>query len=214
MSQSPSTIEVPAQRRQEIHSLGFEAVFDQFQRPIYNYLLRLTQDQAEAEDLSQETFIRVYRNLSTFRGEASLSTWIYRIATNVSLDRFRRNATRHHEATLSLEEMESDGEWIADETSPSPEQLVTESEIAACVGSFVQRLPPDYRAALVLHDLQGLRNREIADVLGVSLSTVKIRLHRARSKLRAALNACCDFAQGEWDSFSCEPRTELREYGE
>jgi RNA polymerase sigma-70 factor (ECF subfamily) len=129
---------------QDKQRLDFTDVFQEYQRPIYNYLLRMTQNQAEAEDLTQETFIRVHRSLSTFRGEASLSTWIYRIATNVSHDHFRRRATRQAEATLSLEEMESDGEWLVDKTSPSPEKLVDQSEIIACVQSFVQRLPPNY----------------------------------------------------------------------
>lgn len=173
----------------------------------------MTQDQAEAEDLTQETFIRVERSLSGFRGEASLSTWIYRIATNISLDHFRRRATREGEAALSLEEIEANGEWLVDETSPSSEQLVDQSEIVACVQSFVQRLPPDYRTVLVMSDLQGLKNREIAGVLDIPLSTVKIRLHRARNKLRAALNSCCDFSHHEWDDLDCEARAESEKVG-
>jgi RNA polymerase sigma-70 factor (ECF subfamily) len=198
---------------QDKQRLDFTDVFQEYQRPIYNYLLRMTQNQAEAEDLTQETFIRVHRSLSTFRGEASLSTWIYRIATNVSHDHFRRRATRQAEATLSLEEMESDGEWLVDKTSPSPEKLVDQSEIIACVQSFVQRLPPNYRAVLVLSDLQSLKNREITDVLGLSLSAVKIRLHRARNKLRAALDTCCDFTQNGWDDLDCEPKAKNEEVG-
>jgi len=87
---------------------SFADVLTEYQRPIYNYLLRMTQNQAQAEDLTQETFIRVHRSLPSFRGEAKLSTWIYRIATNVSTDYFRRTATRHAEAAVSLDEMESD----------------------------------------------------------------------------------------------------------
>jgi RNA polymerase sigma-70 factor (ECF subfamily) len=109
--------------------------------------------------------------------------------------------------------MESDREWVVDETSSSPEQLAAQSEMSACVQSFVQRLPPDYRVVLVLRDLQGLKNREGADVLGVSLDTVKIRLHRARNKLRAALNAGCDFAHDVRDVFVCEPKAENEEAG-
>ncbi len=214
MSQSLSVTDLRETQSQEGHLPNFADVFDEYQRPIYNYLLRMTQNQAEAEDLTQETFIRVHRGLPNFRGEASLSTWIYRIATNVSLDHFRRNVTRQAKAALSLEEMESDREWLVDETSSSPEQLAAQSEMSACVQRFIQRLPPDYRTVLVLHDLQNLKNREVADVLDLSLSTVKIRVHRARNKLRAALNAGCDFAHDERNVFVCEPRAENKETAE
>lgn len=115
---------------------------------------------------------------------------------------------------MILEETESDREWLADEASPSPEQLATQSEMSACVQSFIQRLSPNYRAVLVLHDLQGLKNREIAEVLDCSLSTVKIRLHRARSKLRESLNAGCDFDHDKRNVFVCEEKAENMEAGD
>lgn len=133
-------------------SLDFAEVFRQYQRPIYNYLLRMTQNQTEAEDLTQETFVRAYRGLPTFRGEASLSTWLYRIATNVSLDHFRQPATRQAGTALSLEKIEFDRNRGRAAPS-SPEQLAACSEMSACVQAFVRRLPPDYRVVLVLKDL-------------------------------------------------------------
>ena len=208
MSQPLNTAGLREAQSQENHFPSFADVFDEYQRPIYNYLLRMTQNQAEAEDLTQETFIRVYRGLPAFRGEASLSTWIYRIATNTSLDHFRRRATRQAKATLSLEETKPDENW-ADETLPLPEQLVARSEMSACVQAFIRRLAPDYRAVLVLKDLQGLKNREIAEVLGCSLATVKIRLHRARTKLREALSAGCDLSYDGRNVLVCEPKPVL-----
>jgi len=92
--------EIQSQRSE---SPDIAEVFREYRHPIYNYLLRMTQNQAEAEDLTQETFIRAHRSLSTFRGEASLSTWLYRIATNVSLDHFRRRTTRQARTALPLE---------------------------------------------------------------------------------------------------------------
>ncbi len=200
-----STQDIPSQENQPPN---FADIFHKHQRPIYNYLLRMTQNQTEAEDLTQETFIRVHRNLPSFRGEASLSTWLYRIATNVSFDHFRRNSTRQDKGALSFEETDLDGKWAIDETISTAEQLAAQSEMSTCVEGFIQRLPPTYRAALVLHDLQGLKNREIVEVLDCSLSTVKIRLHRARKKLRAALNVGCDFAHDERNIFVCEPKKE------
>src|SRR5574342_377218 len=93
MSTLPETANIQAGQYERNSPQTFTAIFDDFQRPIYNYLLRMTQDQMVAEDLTQETFIRVYRGLPEFRGEASLATWVYRIATNVSLDHFRRRST-------------------------------------------------------------------------------------------------------------------------
>ncbi len=214
MSQS---LNVAAPREAEVHeshSLDFGDVFHQYQRPIYNYLLRMTQNQAEAEDLTQETFIRVHRGLPTFRGESNLATWIYRIATNISFDHFRRSAPRQAKDALSLEEIESDREWLADETAASPEQLTTQSEMSACVQSFIQRLSPNYRAVFVLHDLQGMKNREIAEVIGLSLSTVKIRLHRARNKLRESLNIYCTLTNDERNVTVCEEKLENVEAGD
>lgn len=207
MSQSLNVITLQERQDQEGQPLNFASVFHQYQQPIYKYLLRMTQNPVEAEDLTQETFIRVHRSLPTFLGEASLGTWLYRIATNVSFDHFRRTSTRQAKVSLSFEETDLDRKWVMAETTSSPEQLAADqSEMSACVEKFIDRLPPPYRAVLVLHDLQGLKNREIAEVLECSLSTVKIRLYRGRTKLRAALNAGCDFAHDERNVFVCEPK--------
>lgn len=206
MSPRPETADIqPGQHERKLPHT-FADIFDEYQRPIYNYLLHMTQDQAVAEDLAQETFIRVYNGLPGFRGEASLATWVYRIATNVSLDHFRRRSTVQDAATRSLDGVETDQEELADHKAVSPEQQAAQSEMSACVEDFIWQLPPDYRAALVLHDLQGLKNYEIAEVLDVSLDTVKIRLHRARKKLRAALNLGCDLAHDERNVLVCEPK--------
>jgi RNA polymerase sigma-70 factor (ECF subfamily) len=206
MSALPETADIQAGQHERNPPQTFPDSFDDFQRPVYHYLLRMTQDQAVAEDLTQETFIRVYRGLPEFRGEASLATWIYRIATNVSLDHFRRRSTAQDTVTHSLDEGETDQEWLTDNQATSPEQLAARSEMAACVEDFVGQLPPDYRAVLVLHDLQGMKNHEIAEVLDVSLDTVKIRLHRARKKLQGALTSGCDFAHDERNVLVCEQK--------
>jgi len=207
MFKSLKAMNLQEEQSQESHPPDFAAVFAEYEQPIYNYLLRMTQNQAEAEDLTQETFIRVHRSLSNFRGESSLSTWLYRIATNVSLDHFRRRATQQAKVALPLEEAKPDGKWV-DETPASPEQLVAQSEMSACVERFIQRLPASYRTVLVLHDLQGLKNREIAEILDISLSTVKIRLHRARNKLRESLDAGCDTTHDKRNVLVCEPKPE------
>ncbi len=206
MSKSLNLTNMRERKQKEDHPLSFSHVIDEYQKPIYNYLLRMTQNQNEAEDLTQETFIRVHRKLSTFRGEANLGTWLYRIATNVSFDYFRQKSTRQAKASFSFEETGINGEWDIDRTTSSPELLFAQSEMSTCVERFIQRLPDDYRVVLVLHDLQGLKNSEIAGVLDCSLGTVKTRLHRARKKLRDALNAGCNFHNDERNVFVCEPK--------
>jgi RNA polymerase sigma-70 factor (ECF subfamily) len=181
----------------------FDYVFHEFERPIYHYLLGVTQNHADAEDLTQETFIRVNDKLKTFRREASLKTWIYRIATNVSIDHFRSRVCRQTNATQSFEEVEFDRESV-DNNVPSPDHQVAQSEMSDCVQGFIQRLPLSYRTVLLLHDRQGLKVQDIAVILDCSPDTVKIRLHRARNKLRESLDAGCDLAHDERNELVCE----------
>jgi RNA polymerase sigma factor (sigma-70 family) len=131
-------------------SLGFADIFREFEHPVHSYLLHLTQDQAKAEDLAQETFIRVFDKLKTFRGEASLRTWIYRIATNVSIDHFWSSAALQDKVNQSFEEELE--EW-PDQESPPPEHQIEQSEMSDCVQEFIQRLPLSYRTGCELdHD--------------------------------------------------------------
>jgi RNA polymerase sigma-70 factor (ECF subfamily) len=187
----------------EDYSLDFSDIFRGFERPIHNYLLHLTQNQTEAEDLAQETFIRVHDRLGTFRGESSLRTWIYRIATNVAIDHFRSSAARQETASHSFEE-EFDGERI-DNTTFSPEHQFARSEMSDCVQGHIQQLPLSYRTVLLLHDVQGFKTQDIAGVLDCSIDTVKIRIHRARNKLRESLAAGCDLDHDERNVLVCEP---------
>jgi RNA polymerase sigma-70 factor (ECF subfamily) len=182
----------------------FEEIYDEYNRPIYRYLLRLTENEAEAEDLTQEAFVRVHRGLPGFRGDSSVKTWLYRIASNVFLDHTRRASTKQARVTEAFDDSVGiDTDW-ADEDAPRPEKVAEQSEMSACVQEHVEALPESYKTVLVLHDDEGLKVREIADVLGCSEATAKIRLHRAREKLRASLDAGCDFSRDEQDVFVCE----------
>jgi RNA polymerase sigma-70 factor (ECF subfamily) len=153
-------------------------------------------------------FVKVHQALAGFRGEASLSTWLYRIATNAGLDRLRGASGREMaQAGLSDEAVESgeaeldDREAWTGEKTPSLEQQLARTEMNRCIRDFVEQLPEHYRTVLVLSELEGLPNKEIAEVLGVSLATVKIRLHRAREKLKAELLAHCDTDWAEQNEF-------------
>jgi RNA polymerase sigma-70 factor (ECF subfamily) len=191
-------------QRRESYRADFQEVYNEYNRSIYGYLLRLTENEAEAEDLTQETFIRVDRGLQGFRGDSSVKTWLYRIASNVFLDHTRRASTKQDRVTAAFDETVGvDGDW-ADEETPKPDQLAAQSEMSACVQEYVEALPDNYKTVLVMHDEEGLTAREIADVMGCSEANAKIRLHRAREKLRASLNAGCDFTRDERNVFICE----------
>jgi RNA polymerase sigma-70 factor (ECF subfamily) len=155
----------------------FEELHDAFRPRILRYLGRLVSE-SEAEDLTQEVFVKVHQALPGFRGESKISTWLYRIATNTALDRLRNAARRE---------------------SPEPEDAAGEEAMNECIREFILGLPENYRTVLVLGDLEGLQDREIAEVLGVSLQTAKVRLHRARERLKRELQARCELSWREGD---------------
>lgn len=183
----------------------FERVYRDFRAKIYGYLLGMTRSAEEAEDLTQETFVKIERALPTFRGESSVATWVYRVATNTCLDHLKRRGAREHTAIVSTAGSGLGETEPTDHSSPSPEKTVVQSEMSACVQDYVLDLPPTYRTVIVLHDMQGLSNPEIAEVLGISTGTVKIRVHRARAMLKAALDAGCAFEHDERNVLVCEP---------
>ncbi|HET7876103.1 MAG TPA: RNA polymerase sigma factor [Methylomirabilota bacterium] len=180
-------------------ALDFQRVYDEFQARIRRYLARLA-GAAEADDLTQETFARVSHALAGFRGEAALSTWIYRIATNVALDRARSPGFQLQAHAAEPEALAALG------TAPTIEQDVARQEMSECVRDYVDQLPPDYRTVVVLSELEELPDREIAEILGISLETAKIRLHRARARLRQLLELGCSFSRDERNELTCEPR--------
>ena len=177
--------------------------------PIRAYILGLMRDPAEADDLTQETFLRAIRKLDTLNDETKLSAWLYRIATNICHDRYRQLARRRESVSLDAEPDESpssrDG-LLADDSGPALDQLLEQGEMSDCVQNYINELPDSYRAVILLHDLEGLTNDEIARMLDCTLGTVKIRLHRARTKLKNALDKGCAFSTDQRGVFVCEPK--------
>lgn len=182
----------------------FQRVYDEFHNKIRFYLSRLA-GETEAEDLTQEVFVKVDRALSDFEGKSSLSTWIYRIATNTALDKLRSKAHRQQNRTTSLSETDDDSDMdISDKNALSAERQAIRSEMTECIREFVGRLPPDYRTVIVLSELKELKNQEIADILDVSLDTVKIRLHRARVRLKNEFESGCEFYRDDQNRLACD----------
>lgn len=173
---------------------------------IHRYLLSLVREDAEAEDLTQETFLRAHQKLSTLVDDSRLVPWLYKIATNVARDRFRQASFRHRPQPLGDHGEDDTGTSVALDDGPRLDKVLEQREMGDCVRGFLERLPEPHRAAILLHDVEGLTNPEIAEMLGVSLSTVKIRVHRARKELRAALDRGCSFTLDERGVRICEPR--------
>jgi RNA polymerase sigma-70 factor (ECF subfamily) len=173
----------------------FDEIYAELQPKIRSYLSRLLGDQ-EAEDSVQEVFTKVSRSLDGFKGQSKLSTWVYRIATNTALDKLRSPAYRHASGQTSLEgnaEVENTTSPITPTVTPL-DQKVIRKEMSACVREYVDRLPPDYQTVLVLSELEGFKNREIADILQITLENVKVRLHRYRRKTKAEIGPPWDRA--------------------
>ena len=179
----------------------FEMVASEIIPPLTRYLRHFAGDKSVADDLLQETLVRVSRGLKTFEGRSDVKTWAFTIATRVAADYFRHPERRV--AFVDILDM-GDLEELAIDESPIDQKLAV-SEMNACIREVVDTLPEDYRAALVLHDLEEVSVRQIAEICGVTIATVKIRVHRARKRLREALEAQCEFYHDDNDNvFRCD----------
>jgi RNA polymerase sigma-70 factor, ECF subfamily len=146
---------------------------------VYRLAYRLSGNQQDAEDLTQETFIRVFRSLASYQ-PGTFEGWLHRITTNLFLDMARRRAR------VRMEALPDDAERIPG-GDPSPDQVYASSHLDPDLQAALDELPPDFRAAVVLCDVEGLSYEEIGATLGVKLGTVRSRIHRGRQALRAAL---------------------------
>lgn len=159
---------------------AFEELVTIYQHRVFGVALRMLGSRAEAEEVAQETFLRAYRALGEFRGEARLATWLYAIASRLCLNRLASGPRRHErsdEAALL--------QWPAE--SPDAAAALERTELQAALHEAVAALPEERRIVVILRDLEGLAYEEIAEVLGLPLNTVRTRLHRARLDLQAKL---------------------------
>lgn len=180
-------------------------IFSEHRDAIHRFLLSMTRDAAEAEDLTQETLLRAHTKLATLEDASKVIPWLYRIATNLARDRFRQPSWRERPAPLEPDD--SGPALPVVDNAPRLDKVMEQREMSDCVRRYLEDLADPYRTVILLHDIQGLTNPEMAELLGISVDAVKIRLHRARSRLRAALAAGCSFSQDERGVFVCEPRS-------
>jgi RNA polymerase sigma-70 factor (ECF subfamily) len=183
----------------------FKTIYDEHYPRILQYLTRLVGPN-DAEDTAQDVFDKINSGLAGFQGKSKLSTWIYRIATNTAIDRSRSAAYRH-----AVERIEIDGDTDHDPRSvsddhrpPDTDQLVIRKEMRDCINEYIESMPHSYKTVIVLSDLEGLANKEIAEILDISIDNAKIRLHRARAKLKKMLSEACDFYYTEQSTLACD----------
>ena len=186
-----------------------ESKFSELYRELYPkirlYLERLV-GESEAEDVAQIVFEKVNSSLSTFKGESKVSTWIFKIATNAALDRLKSPSYKRTAsgplAPVELQTVENIN--MASKKASSPDLKLIRDEMSDCVREFVDRLSYDYRTIIILNELEGFTNNEIAEILQISLETAKIRLHRARAQLKKSLESGCDFYLDQSSEIMCD----------
>ncbi len=192
--------------------LEFSQIYARFQPRVLRYVARFV-GEGEAADVTQEVLAKVSEGLKSFRYEASLSTWIYRIATNVALDKLRGPDFKQVHETLPAEgdatEIADRNTWSAVRTPLLDQQLIRK-EMNECISRAIDSLSGDYRAVIVLSELEEFRNHEIAEILGISVDNVKIRLHRARAQLKSKLEMRCSFYRDERNEFACDLKSTFR----
>jgi RNA polymerase sigma-70 factor (ECF subfamily) len=203
MGNLASAIAIPSDEAALVEELkagserAFTQLIAQYQQPIYSVILRSLHDPADASDITQEVFIKVFRNIRSFHGEATLRTWIYRIALHEASNQ-RRWWSRHKRQEITMEtpcgghDADCEGETLSlgsilADGNDSPFDHAAQAEVRERVEAALRKVPEAFRTVVILREIEGFTYEEIADILRVNLGTVKSRLTRGRAALRAVL---------------------------
>jgi RNA polymerase sigma-70 factor (ECF subfamily) len=167
---------------------AFDELVRRYQDKVYRLSYKILRHEDDAAEALQDAFLSAYRGLRNFKAESTFSTWLYRIATNASLMKYRKRRDGH----VSLDQSQSTNEdaeplQLADWAAQPPEELLT-AETRQVMAEGIERLPEELRTVFVLRDIEELSNAEVAEILGLSVAAVKSRLHRGRIQLRERLN--------------------------
>ncbi len=162
---------------------AFASLFETHKRRVYSLCLRMTGNTAEAEDLTQEAFLQLFRKISTFRGESAFSTWLHRLSVNVVLMHLRKKGLQQ----VSLDEVDTSQDEPVKRDYGDDDRRLTGSVDRIGLQRAIADLPPGYRAVFVLHDVEGYEHNEIAEIMHCSVGNSKSQLHKARMKLRDRL---------------------------
>lgn len=199
---------VPADRSKRTAD-GFYSIYDAHHEAVRRFIQATIRDDWAADDLVQETFLRVLDKADTLKDPSKLRPWIYRIALNLCRDHLRSRKTRGRQAEVQVEAAQLTD--ILPAPCSSTETALAQHQMNTCIQHKIKMLPESQRTVLCLFDVNGLSQQEIAQVLEISLENVKIRLHRARKSLKKILQTHCSFEKDERDVLVCEPlhRTDL-----
>lgn len=159
---------------------AFETIYERYHRRTYSLCLRMTSNQTEAEDLTQEVFIQLFRKIGSFRGDSAFSTWLHRLTVNQVLMHFRRRSVKNERTS---EDGQMPEQMVAGTSNPNKMQVVDRIALR----NAIAQLPKGYRNVFVLHDVEGFEHEEVARKMGISVGTSKSQLHKARLKLRGLL---------------------------
>ncbi|HEX7297217.1 MAG TPA: RNA polymerase sigma factor [Pyrinomonadaceae bacterium] len=161
---------------------AFEQIYERHHRRVYSLCLRMTHNVAEAEDLTQEAFIQLFKKIGSFRGDSAFTTWLHRLTVNQVLMHFRKASVKRERVT---EEGDTPVEVVSGTENPNTMPVIDRIALDRAMA----QLPPGYKAVFVLHDVEGHEHEAIAKILGVSVGTSKSQLHKARMKLRRLLRS-------------------------
>jgi len=178
------TDEILVQRAQKGDTAAFDELVRRYTHIVYRVLYKILRHEEDTQDALQDTFVSAYRALPRFRQDARFSTWIYRIATNAALMKARTRRTNLVSLDHPTEDPDAQNAWELPDWSATPDEEIMTVETRRIMEEAIQALPPEQRAAFVLHDIQDLSSAETAQAMGITVSAVNSRLHRARVFLR------------------------------
>ena len=179
--------------------MDFWKIYDQYYGPVRKFILAYVKDEWVADDLIQETFIKVQKGLDGVKNPSKISSWIFRIAYNLCHDHFRQSKRSSLKERLIQHNIVTFKEAVV-------QKELEQQQMGECVQDQMDLLPPDYRTVLILSDIMAFSHKEIAEILDISVSNVKVRLHRARKKFRAILEDHCRFEVDESSVLVCDPK--------
>ncbi len=186
----PQDEQIQIERAQNGDRAAMEALLLSFEKKVYNIAYRYMSNEADAYDMAQEALIKIYKNLSSFRGECSFTSWVYRLSVNTCLDGLRKRK----KTPVVIESSALEANLPAADENQSPEAHALSLENHQCLHNAIGALSSDHKSVIILRDINGLSYEEVADCLGISIGTVKSRICRARQRLREMLkNTDCFF---------------------
>jgi len=184
--------------------MEFWNIYDQYYAKVRRFILTLVKDEWVADDLIQETFLKIQNNLKDLKDSSKLSSWIFRIAYNLCQDHFRQLKRSRNEESIDQEEMKDFKEALI-QKGPDIQKELEQRQMGECVQDQINLLPESMRTVLLLFDIMEFSHQEIADILGSTVKNVKVRLHRARKKLKPILEEKCAFERDERNVLVCLP---------